>query len=98
VCLTPNEASKLQAPFLLNDELSISAKHLFEVVDYITLDISGPEIEGIEQFYSGNRLSKLLEKVKLDRELEIGNMALVQHEPKDVLNYSHFFNYTAWNY
>jgi ribosomal protein S10 len=41
-------------PFLVPSEIDQASRHLMEVCDYITIDVSGPEQLGMQDMYEGN--------------------------------------------
>ena len=69
---------------------------MMETADFITLDISGPELLGLEQYYESNSLDNLIQKIYQDRIREIGGLAIA-HEERDLeFGLNHFLRYEPW--
>ena len=49
---------------------------MLETADFVTIDLSGPEMLGIDHFYNTNDLDNLIKKIYYDREREVGGLAV----------------------
>lgn len=85
-------------PYLSTNDLKLGVKHMVEVADFITVDISGPDTIGLSQFYEKDKLDHLIKRMQADRQREIGNLAICQNEQlKTDLALGDFFRYDTWD-
>ena len=54
-------------PYLSTNDLKLGVKHMVEVADFITVDISGPDTIGLSQFYEKDKLDHLIKRMQAAR-------------------------------
>ena len=80
VNLNPSTESQDYTPHLALSDYSYLARELFELSDYLVLNLSNSKSAAIKQFRKEDRLRNLLQSVVKDRDVEIGMQAATEHQ------------------